>query len=143
MEAKRLLGPLSDETIEELGEKTNFIMGIQLRAIKQKKTPNVSWPGAQYAPVNNKHVKRFPQNFQETSKNELRTRHVNRVALWEFKIRISSTGDELKKFRYIITECSTKFCAVSRQFYNAIRRKLSVVEAFSVKIRFVLRDMKI
>jgi len=39
MEAKRLLGPLSDETIEELGEKTNFIMGIQLRAIKQKKNP--------------------------------------------------------------------------------------------------------
>jgi len=38
MEAKRLLGRLSDETIEELREKnTNFITGIQLPVIKFKK----------------------------------------------------------------------------------------------------------
>jgi len=73
---------------------------------------------------NNKHVKRLPKIFQETSRNELRTHHMNRVALCEFKICISSTGDELKKFRHIITECSTKFCAVNihRSVVNFIRR---------------------
>jgi hypothetical protein len=33
--------------------------------------------------------------------------------------------------------------SISRQFYKAIRRKLSVVEVFGVKTRLVLRDMKI
>ena len=37
----------------------------------------------------------------------------------------------------------SKHSPVSRQFYNAMRRKLSVMEAFSVKISLVLRDMKI
>jgi len=32
---------------------------------------------------------------------------------------------------------------ICRQFYKAIRRKLSVVEVFSVKTSLVLRDMKI
>jgi hypothetical protein len=61
MEAKRLLDPLSDETIEEMGEKQKFYNRRSITSDKTKK--NVSWPGAQHASVKQQTCENTPQKF--------------------------------------------------------------------------------
>lgn len=62
MEAKRLLGPLSDETIEEMGEKKHkFHNGHSITSDKTK--TRLSWPGAQYAPVKQQTREKTPPKW--------------------------------------------------------------------------------